>query len=138
MKRAIKPKSTRLLALALAAAFSIAIPNHAAPLQSSLMLSITLDDIYNRNFQVNLPVAVNQPFKVVTSNGIVTDTISGTVGTPKSGKYPVPLYVSEWSGKDSNLVGTTDYNLEIGKPDSTGLTSSVVYMRTVKLTLIPH
>ncbi len=68
------------------------------------MLSVELDSIFNQHFMVYLPVTVNQPFRVETTNGKVTNIISGTVSGPVQGKYSLPLYVSEGGGFVSAFV----------------------------------
>lgn len=115
---------------------SRAAPDAAASAKSRLMLTVTLDSIYNNHFQVDLPVVIDQPFKVVTTNGSVTNTMSGTVGKPVQGKYPLPLYVSEAAG-GSGMKGTSDYSLELGKPVSGRPVASFVFIRTVQLSKVP-
>ncbi len=116
--------------------FTSPMPNRADAAKNTLILSVTLDDIFNHHFQVMMPIAINQSFKVVAANGSVTNTISGTVGPAVQGKYPLPLYVSEEANNGGSMSGTTGYNLELGKEVSGGPVSSFVFLRTVKLTQI--
>jgi hypothetical protein len=104
----------------------------AAPI--SLNLKVALDDIYNHKFEVSLPVKVGAPFKVVTTNGSVTTTISGTLGDPVNGQYALPLTVSEWESKTDNVTDTTNYKLELGKAEGAGPVASIIFLRTVVLT----
>ena len=121
-----------LLAVALPAGAD-SVPNRAEAAPAPLMLTVTLDTIYNPHFQVRLPVTVNKPFRIQTTNGAVTNTISGTVSGPVRGKYALPLFVSEWASAASNISGTEQFHLELDKPQSGGPTASFVYMRTVSL-----
>jgi hypothetical protein len=106
--------------------------------KNALMLSIVIDTIYNHHFRVDLPISLNQPFKVVTSNGGVTNTVLGTVSSPVDGKYALPLSVSEWVSKSNNFSDTEELSLELDKPVSGGFDSSVVFMRTVTLTKLAY
>ncbi len=130
----MKRTSIFVILLSVPALLVVPASGHAAPDKNALTLSVTLDDIYNHHFQVILPITVNQPFKIVTTNGAVTNTISGTVGAPTQGKYSLPLYLSEYVSNDNNLTGTENYTLQLDKPASRGLTASFVYMRIVELT----
>jgi len=120
--------------MAVQLAVSAGMSNGAPAAPTSLTLTVTLKDIYNHAFKVSLPVTPDVPFKVVSTNGSVTNTISGTVGEPVNGKYPLPLSVSEWKSKADNISDTTDYNLELGKPQGCGPAASIIFERFVVLT----
>ncbi|BDI34008.1 hypothetical protein CCAX7_60590 [Capsulimonas corticalis] len=98
------------------------------------MLSVTLDSVLNHHFQVVIPVTVGKPFKTVSDNGDVTNTISGTISASVNGKYPAPLYVNEKASRGGNVGGVSNYLLELDKAQSGGPVASFVYLRTVKLT----
>lgn len=88
----------------------------AAALPAPLMLSVTLetlDTIYNSYFEVRLPVAVNRPFRTQTTNGAVTNTISGTVSGPVQGDYTLPLFVSEWASANSNISDAEQFHMSL-------------------------
>ncbi len=121
------------------------VPNRADIDKSSLkpndrfMLTVTLASPYNHQFEVNLPIILNKPFKIEATNGSVTNIISGTVGSPLQGKYPLPFYLSEASAAgDTSIKGTSQYELELDKPVSIGVVSSFVFNRTVKLSRMPY
>ena len=130
-------RNIALITALCAAMLSIApTPSSADADKNALMLSVTLDSIFNHHFQVMIPVTVGKPFKIVSDNGDVTNTISGTIGAPVEGKYPAPLYINEKWSKGGDVGGTRSYSLELDKEQSGGPVASFIYLRTVKLTKI--
>jgi hypothetical protein len=97
------------------------------------ILSVKLNDIYNPDFEIRLPIKINKTFQVIAENGDIKTTISGTLGSSNKGKYPLTLTVSEWGSEKSNITDTTQLNLELDKPMGYGPVSSFLYLRTVTL-----
>jgi hypothetical protein len=94
---------------------------------------VKLNDIYNPDFEVRLPIKINKQFQVVAENGDIKTTISGTLGNSNKGKYPLTLTVSEWGSEKSNISDTIQLNFELDKPVGYGPVSSFFYLRTVTL-----
>lgn len=101
----------------------------------SYVLRVKLQDVYNRNFVMETPVMINQPFGLTNYNGKVRNTITGVLKSPVGGKFPLDLSVSEWESEKSNVRDSEPGKLylELDKPRSCGFTSSFIYMRTVTL-----
>jgi hypothetical protein len=97
------------------------------------LLTVKLQDPYNRDVTITVPVIVNQPFVLTSSNEKVQNTVSGVLKPPVSGRFPLELTVSEWESEKSNIRDTTQLTLDLDKPWSGGLVSSFVYLRTVTL-----
>jgi type II secretory pathway component GspD/PulD (secretin) len=112
-------------------------PASAQGPETHLHLKVLLTDPYNRHFCIEIGISMGKPFKVVTTNGDVTTTISGVVTPTADGKYSLPLYVSEWESEQSNIRGGGDYTLELGKPAGGGFISSFAYGRSITLTAEP-
>jgi HEAT repeats len=100
---------------------------------SSFVLHVVLDDIFNPHRDLHLPIKLNRPFRLSRVSGKVKNTISGELRPCADGKYPLHLTISEWVSEKQNVSGTADYFLQPGKSDGSGLIASVVYNRTVTL-----
>ena len=100
---------------------------------SSFVLHVVLDDIFNPHRDLHLPIKLNMPFRLSRLSGKVKNTISGELRPCADGKYPLHLTISEWVSEKKNVSGTADYLLQLGKSDESGLIASVVYNRTVTL-----
>ena len=114
-------------------------PNSAAPDRNTktLMVSVTIDSIYNHQFQVIIPVTINKHFDIGSDNGDVRNRISGVVYKPEGGKYPANLYITEKTIRGGNIGGTRSYNLELNKSVGWGIastTASAASTRVIRLT----
>lgn len=105
--------------------------------QPPLYLSVKLNDPYNPDLRITLPVSPGKPFKVTVENNELQTTISGTPGDPVEGKYPLTITVSEWASTTSNISGTSELHLELDRPLTWGPVSSFVYLRTIQLSNKP-
>ena len=95
------------------------------------MLTVKLQDIYNRSVVMRAPVLIGRPFELTGQNGDVRNTLTGVLKPPVSGKFPLELTVSEWISEQSNERDTTRLELELDKPWSGGPAASFIYLRTV-------
>ena len=50
-------------------------------------------------FEACVPVKINEPFTIVWGSEKVKEIVSGTVGAPVAGEYPVTLKISEGNGQ---------------------------------------
>lgn len=98
-----------------------------------LVLSVRLRDPFNRDFEMRIPVGLGQRFRTTATNGTVRNEMSGRVGAANGGKYALNLTVLEWQSAKNNVRDTTNFRLELDKPQSAGPISSFVYLRTVTL-----
>ena len=96
------------------------------------VLSVKLQDPYNRYFEIRTPVHLGKHFHATARNGTVINDISGIVRAA-TGKYALKLTVLEWQSPKSNIRDTTNFQLDLDKPQSAGPISSFVYVRTVAL-----
>src|SRR5262249_33199509 len=85
-----------------------------------LVLSVRLQDPFNRAFEIRNPVSLGKRFHATAQNGTVTDDISGIVRASTVGKYALNLTVLEWQSAKSNMRDTTNFQLELDKPQSAG------------------
>lgn len=99
----------------------------------SYTLTVELNTPFNKNFIMKTPVVPGKHFELTRLNGEVRNTISGMLKPPVDGKYRIDLTVSEWVSEKSNIIDTTELNLELDKPWSGGPVSSSTYLRTVTL-----
>jgi len=97
------------------------------------VLSVKLQDPFNRDFEIRTPVHLGKHFHATAKNGTVTTDISGLVRATSAGKHALKLTVLEWQSPMSNIRDTTDFQLDLDKPQSAGAISSFVYLRTVTL-----
>lgn len=118
------------LALAVVAIVGCVTPPAA---HNEYLLTVKLQDPYNRDVTITTSVMVNQPFAQTNHNEKVQNTVSGVLKPPVSGRFPLELTVSEWKSENSNIRDTTQLTLALGKPWSGGPVSSFVYLRTVTL-----
>lgn len=113
----------------------------AMPLMAShkydFVLNVKLQDAYNPNFEIQTEVRINKPFRIVTSNGAVKNTISGVLHSPQDGRYPLTLNIAEWISATQNGKETVKLNLELDKPWSGAAIQSTVFRRTVMLNRKP-
>lgn len=100
---------------------------------SQFYLSVRLNDPYNPDLLVRLPIKIDKQFTTTVQSDNVKTTISGILAKPESDKYPLALTVLEWSSAESNIGGTTEYDLDLDKPCWVGAISSFVYLRKVTL-----
>jgi hypothetical protein len=98
-----------------------------------LVLSVKLQDPFNRDFEIRTPVHLGKPFHATAKNGSVINDISGTVRAAKAGKFALKLTVLEWQSAKSNMRDTTNFQLDLDKPQIAGPISSFIYLRTVTL-----
>jgi hypothetical protein len=98
-----------------------------------LYLSLKINDVYNPDLRVTLPVSPGKPFKITVENNDLITTISGTLGAPIEGKYPLTITFSEWASTTSNISDSSEWQLELDKPIAWGPVSSFIYLRTVQL-----
>src|SRR5215475_3306942 len=124
----------RVLLLALVIVFSGAFAGSVAETSQDLFyLSVRLQDPYNSDLETRIPIKVDKSFQVTTDNGEIKNTISGRLHAPEGTKYPLTLTISEWASEQSNVKDSCELQLEIDKPWSIGVVSSLVYERTVVL-----
>ncbi|BDI33941.1 hypothetical protein CCAX7_59920 [Capsulimonas corticalis] len=104
--------------------------------QKTLMVSVTIDSIYNHQFQIIIPVTINKHFDIGSDNGDVRNRISGIKYKPIGGKYAANLYINEKTNRGVNIGGARSYSLELNKLVGWGIassTASVASTRMVKL-----
>jgi hypothetical protein len=103
------------------------------PQPNKLVLLVNLRDPLNQNFSIRIPVHLGEPFYVTAKNGDVKNEFSGTLQALTAGIYPLSLTVSEWESQQNSVRGTTNFKLQLGKPQSAGPIFSFVYARTITL-----
>jgi len=106
---------------------------HSPVTSDAYKLTVKLNTIYNLDFVIETPVTVGQPFELTKLNGEIKNTISGVLGPPVEGKFPLDLTVLEWASERSNSKITSKPHLELDKAYSGGMVSSFVYSHTVTL-----
>jgi hypothetical protein len=134
MRSHVAKASAIIVGLLVALGFIICLPvgAHEGNLEP-LYLTVKLNDIYNPDLRMTLPVRAGKPFKVTVENSDLKTTISGTLSDPVEGKYPLTITISEWASTTNNIAGTSELHLELDKPLAWGPVFSVVYLRTVQL-----
>ena len=100
----------------------------------SYLLTVRLQDPYNRDVTITTPVAVDQPFAITNRNDQVQNVITGILKPPVDSRFPMELTVSKWKSEISNMRDKEQLSLVLDKPWSSSLVSSVMYLRTVTLT----
>ena len=103
-----------------------------------LLLSVRLRDPFNRDFEIRIPVGLDEHFYTTATNGTVRNEISGIVRASIAGKYALNLTVLEWQSVKNNVRDTTNFKLELNKSQSAGSISSFVYLRTVTLSRLNY
>jgi hypothetical protein len=103
-----------------------------------LFLSVRLQDPFNRDFEIRIPVRLAKHFRTTATNGTVRNEVSGVVRPSISGKYALNLTVLEWQSEKNNVRDTTNFQLELNKPQTAGPISSFVYLRTVTLSRLNY
>jgi len=96
-------------------------------------LSVKLNDVYNHNLNLNLPVTIDTPFETRVEKGGVKTVVSGVVHDPSDRTYPLSIKVTEWVSETNNQADAIELQLKLNQSLSYGPTSKFVYMRTVKL-----
>src|ERR1700745_767393 len=99
----------------------------------NVVLIVLLQDVFNPHREIRIPVRPNKGFRVSDTSGTVQNTISGQLQHCTDGKYPQRLTISEWASEKSNITGSSNYLLELGKPQGGGPIFSFVYLRTITL-----
>ncbi|HLZ35177.1 MAG TPA: hypothetical protein VKP13_14270 [Nitrospira sp.] len=110
-----------------------ALPISQRPQVTKLVLLVNLRDPLNQNFDIRIPVRVGERFYATAKNGAVKNAFSGLVQAQTAGTYALSLTVSEWESEQNHVRGTTNFKLQLNKPQSAGLIFSLLYARTVTL-----
>jgi hypothetical protein len=101
-----------------------------APAPESYDFEVSLLTPSNKDFTMLTTIQVNQPFEMEATNGRVRNKVSGTLQSPKEGKYLIDIMVYEWESEMSQMKNTSKFELELGKASGDRLEiSSFVYIR---------
>lgn len=76
---------------------------------------------------------MGERFVAKAQNGAVRNDVSGILQTPTAGSYPLTLTVSEWGSEQNHVSGTTNFKLQLDRPQSAGPIFTFLYLRTVTL-----
>lgn len=103
-----------------------------------LFLSVTLQDPFNRHFEIRIPVRLGKHFRTTATNGTVRNELSDVARPSIAGKYALNLTVLEWQTEKNNYSRHATFQLELDKPQTAGPISSFVYLRTVTLSRLNY
>lgn len=79
----------------------------------ALTLLVRVRSRHDPYFEACVPVRVNEPFRIVWGSETVKEFVTGTVGAPVTGDYPLTLRISEGNGQ---CVTQTAPKLKIDEP----------------------
>jgi hypothetical protein len=102
-----------------------------------LVLTVLLNDPWNQNHALRVPLEIRKPFRMVDVNGKVRNTISGLLGACSKGTYPLKIQISEWVSPENNVSDAAPiaYRLQVDKPFGPGgvIASNSIWARTLTL-----
>jgi hypothetical protein len=64
-----------------------------------LTLSVRVQSRHTANFEVCIPVRINEPFRIVWGNETVKSSVTGVVNAPGGDDYSTKLAISEGNGQ---------------------------------------
>jgi hypothetical protein len=87
-------------------------------------LSVRIQSRHISDFEVCVPVKVNEPFRIVWGNEEVRDSISGVLRPPVGEAYPISLNISEGGG---SCRETIEPKLKVGEAEKWSNVASVTF-----------
>jgi len=112
----------------------LAIATHAAqPDTESFDLEVTLMTPINHDFTMQTTVRIGQPFEIITTNGGISNKVSGTLQAPTNEVYSLALTVSEWASETMHIRDPMKLELKLGKSWAGGPVMGLIYLRWVTL-----
>ena len=103
-----------------------------------LWLIVELDDLYNHDFVVTVPVQPDEPFEQTVSNGVTRNTLRGRIGQADGGRHPVSVEVTvRPPAPAGEITDVLAAKLKESEPAAGGPVSSLGISRLMTLLSLP-
>ena len=108
------------------------------PQPDQLWLVVELDDLYNHDFVVTIPIRPGESFDQTVSNGRVRNTMRGRVGRAVRNRYPVSAEVIvQPPAPAERITDALQVNLRPAEPSAGGPVGTLGISRVVTLLSLP-
>ena len=113
-------------------------PTAPEPAPEQLWLVVELDDLYNHDVVIPIPVQPGDRFEKTVSNGATRNTLRGRVDRASGGRHPVSVEVTVRPPRPAGeIVDRLEANLKPAEPYTGGAVASLGIARRMTLLSLP-